>query len=208
MKRLCATVLGFLIAALGLVSLISCASPSAKQTGSADWVTLLDSSNMGNWDQIGNANWRLVDGAVQADKGVGYLVSKESYADFSLRVEFWADADANSGVFLRLSDTKVVTATNSYEVNIFDKRPEQAYGTGAIVDVAKVPLPIPRAAGKWNVYDITAKGTQLTVKLNGVQTVDVQDSKHARGPIALQYAPGVVKDAGTIRFRKVQIKTL
>jgi len=38
--------------------------------------------------------------------------------------------------------------------------------------------------------------------LNGVKTVDVQDSKHDRGPIALQYAAGVVK------FRKVEIKAL
>jgi Domain of Unknown Function (DUF1080) len=68
--------------------------------------------------------------------------------------------------------------------------------------------PMPKAAGKWNVFEITAKGNQLIVKLNGVQTVDVRDSKFARGPLALQYAPGVVKDSGTIRFRKVQIRAL
>ena len=53
-----------------------------------------------------------------------------------------------------------------------------------------------------------AKGTRLTVKLNGTQTADVTDSKHASGPIALQYAPGVVKDAGIVKFRKVQIRAL
>jgi len=31
--------------------------------------------------------------------------------------------------------------------------------------VAKV-LPMPKAGGKWNTYDITAKGSQLTVVLN------------------------------------------
>ncbi len=207
MKRFIAMGIGFLIAALGL---IGCASTSGSgSAGSAGWVTLLDgSSNMDHWNQIGNANWRAVDGAVQADKGVGFLVSKQSYTDFQIRAEFWADNDANSGIFMRLSNTTLVTATNSYEVNIFDNRPDQNYGTGAIVDVAKVALPTPKAANKWNVYEITVKGTQLTVTLNGVQTVNVQDSKHASGPIALQYAPGVVKDSGTIKFRKVQIKTL
>jgi Domain of Unknown Function (DUF1080) len=134
-------------------------------------------------------------------------VSRNSYADFQIRAEFWVDADANSGIFMRLSDPKTVNATNSYEVNIYDKRPEPSYGTGAIVDIAKVE-PMPKAGGQWNVYEITAKGTQLTVKLNGVQTADVQDSKHASGPIALQYAPGVVKDAGIVKFRKVQIRAL
>ena len=51
-------------------------------------------------------------------------------------------------------------------------------------------------------YEITAKGSQLTVVLNGQKTVDVQDSKHAAGPFALQYGSGVIK------FRKVYIKPL
>ena len=69
------------------------------------------------------------------------------------------------------------------------------------VDVAKVD-PMPKAAGKWNTYEITAQGPHLTVVLNGQKTADVQDSKHLGGPLALQYGSGVVK------FRKVQIKPL
>ena len=41
-----------------------------------------------------------------------------------------------------------------------------------------------------------------SVTLNGVKTVDVQDMKHARGPIGLQYGAGVVK------FRNVQVRSL
>jgi Domain of Unknown Function (DUF1080) len=172
------------------------------------WVSLLSGeASLANWNVLGNANWRLVDGAIQADKGSGFLVSKTSYKDFQIRAEFWADEDANSGIFLRMSDTKTVTAANAYEVNIYDKRPDPLYGTGAIVDYAKVS-PMPKAAGKWNTYEITAKGTQLTVVLNGVKTVDIQDSKFSSGPFSLQYAPGVVKDSGTIRFRQVQIRAL
>jgi hypothetical protein len=37
--------------------------------------------------------------------------------------------------------------------------------------------------------------------------VDVNDSKHARGPIALQYGAGA-NGAGIIKFRKVEIRTL
>jgi hypothetical protein len=67
---------------------------------------------------------------------------------------------------------KQITATNAYEVNIFDTRPDPSYGTGAIVNVAKVD-PMPKAGGKWNTFEITAKGPQLTVVLNGTQTVDI-----------------------------------
>ena len=37
---------------------------------------------------------------------------------------------------------------------------------------------------------------------------NVQNAKFAGGPIALQFAPGVVKDKRVIKFRKVEIKRL
>jgi hypothetical protein len=108
---------------------------------------------------------------------------------------------ANSGIFVRCSDPKNITADNSYEVNIFDTRPDPSYGTGAIVNFAKIS-PMPKAGGRWNTYEITVKGSQFNVVLNGQPTVQMQDSKFPSGPIALQAAGGVVK------FRKVMIKAL
>ncbi len=176
----------------------------------AGWVTLIDgATGLDNWNRIGDANWRAADGAILADKGKGgYLVSKNSYKDFQLRVEFWADHTTNSGVFIRCAEPQKVGAATAYEVNIFDHRPQPEYGTGAIVNVAKV-TPMPKAGGKWNTYEITAKGTHLTVVLNGVKTVDVQDSKHAQGPIGLQFGNGPKgAPGGAIKWRKVQVKPL
>src|SRR5207247_1655474 len=140
----------------------------------------------------GDANWRAEDGAIVADKGKGgFLVSKNSYKDFQIRAEFWADHTTNSG-FIRCTDPDKITATNAYEVNIFDQRPDPSYGTGGIVNVAKVS-PMPKAGGKWNTYEITAKGSQLTVVLNGVKTADVQDSQHAQAtfrPPVRQWSQG------------------
>jgi hypothetical protein len=163
------------------------------------WTTLFDGKSLDGWTPIGDANWKLAEGAVQADKGVGFLVSKQSYGDFEVRAEIWVNDDANSGVFIRCSDPKMINAMNAYEVNIFDKRPDQAYRTGAIVDVAK-PMSIENAANKWNTLVITAKGPRMTVNLNGKPMVDVQNTAHARGPIALQYG------AGTVKFRKVEVR--
>ena len=162
-------------------------------------VTLLDGSNMNEWNRVGDANWRIEDGSAMADKGIGFLVSKKSYKDFYLVAEFWSDAKANSGIFIRCTDAQKITATNSYEVNIFDQRPDVSYGTGAIVGVATVS-PMPHAAGRWNTFEITARGPQLWVSLNGSRTVDgVRDTRFPSGPVALQYAAGIIK------FRKVQI---
>ena len=180
----------------------------------AGWVVLFDGKNLDHWNKIGDANWRIEDGAVVADKGNGFLVSKTTYGDFQLRAEFWVDDDANSGIFIRCTDPEKVTGNNAYEVNIWDRRPDPSYGTGAIVNVAKVS-PMPKAAGKWNVYEIVAKGSTFTVTLNGQKTVDgAQDSKFASGRIALQHGfglkddKGVANDRGAVKFRKLEIKAL
>jgi hypothetical protein len=191
--------------AAGLLIAAAALQFSTTASGEDGWVTLLDSSNKGDWDEVGKANWAMKDGAMVADKldgkDLGYLVTKTPYKDFQIRAEFWVDEAANSGIFIRCESNKTIGAKDCYEVNIFDNRPDPSYGTGAIVDVAKVD-PMPKAAGKWNVYEITAQGPHFVVTLNGQKTVDAQDSKHPSGYVALQYASGVVK------FRKVQIKPL
>jgi hypothetical protein len=180
-------------------SLMGCAGMAAN----GGWVTVLDGTSMTGWTPLGQGNWSIVEGTVQGKDGkAGFLVSPNSYTDFELRAEFWADEDANSGIFIRCQDRNKVGADSAYEVNIWDKRPVQAYGTGAIVDVGAVQMPAPKAANRWNTYEITARGNRLTVVLNGQQTVDVINNKHRSGPFALQSA------AGTIRFRKVQIREI
>jgi Domain of Unknown Function (DUF1080) len=206
MNRLSVVTVGLLI--IGL-SALGCASTSSTQAD-AGWVTLIDGARgLDNWNRIGDANWRAEDGAIVADKGKGgYLVSKNVYKDFQIRAEFWADTTTNSGVFLRCADPQKVGADTCYEVNIYDQRPDPSYGTGGIVNVAKVS-PMPKAGGKWNVYEITAKGPQLTVVLNGVKTADVQDGKLAQGPFALQFGNGPNdRPGGAIKWRKVQIRPL
>ena len=179
---------------------LGCAQQLSNSSDSG-WITLFDGSNLEHWDIIGKANWRLVDGVVQADNGNGYLVSRDSYADFQLRAEFWVDADANSGIFIRCIDPQKIGNATGYEVNIYDKRADPDYGTGAIVNVAKAS-PMLKAGGQWNVYEITAKGSDLSATLNGIRTAAGQDNKFSSGRIALQHGAGIVK------FRKVQIRPL
>lgn len=175
--------------------------------GTAGWTVLFDGKGLDHWNRIGDADWKLENGTVVADKGSGFLVSKESYGDFQLRVEFWVNDEANSGVFIRCEDPQKITGDTGYEVNIYDQRPDPSYGTGAIVNVAKVD-PMPKAGGKWNTYEITAKGSHMTAVLNGVKTAEGDDAKHKSGHIALQYGTTKVKDAGVVKFRNVEIKPL
>ena len=196
MKRSAVIILGLF--SIGVISF----QPASGATGqAAGWTTLFEGSSLDGWNVLGNANWELADGAVQADSGSGFLVTEDSYANFELTLEFWVDAPANSGIFIRCADPQAVRDTNSYEVNIFDTRPDQTYRTGGIVHVAQ-PMSVINTGGRWNTYEIVAQGPRLTVTLNGTRTVDIEDTQFADGPIALQYGAGIVK------FRNVRVRPL
>src|SRR5256885_4267746 len=93
MKHLSTLAVGLLIGAAVL-------QYSNVASGQGDgWVTLVDSTKMGDWDEVGKANWAMKDGALVADKLDGkdasYLVSKNSYKDFQIKAEFWTDEEAD-----------------------------------------------------------------------------------------------------------------
>ena len=196
-----ALAMGLVIAAFTAAQLVPQAS---GQTGPG-WVTLVDGKTMGDWDKVGESNWRIEDGALVADKRTSkdttHLVTKTSYKDFQIYAEFWASDDANSGIFIRCQEPTKITDRSCYEVNIFDQRKDPTYGTGGIVNFVEVN-PMPKAGGKWNTFEITAKGRQITVMLNGQKTAELHNGLFAEGPFTLQH------DEGTIKFRKVAVKPL
>ena len=81
---------------------------------------------------------------------------------------------------------------------------------GAIVGIASVN-PMPKAAGRWNVFEIYARGAEMTVKLNGTVTVHVRDGKLTGGAFTLQYGgfnSETKTGGGAIKWRKLDVKPL
>jgi hypothetical protein len=205
MKRL------LVLASASLLAACSSMPSMPSWVPGSGWTTLIDGDKgLENFQRVGDANWRAEDGAIVADKGKGgFLLTNGSYGDFELRIEFWAAHDANSGIYMRCAEPKNLNDKTCYEANIFDRRPDQTYATGGIVHRGKVLAPV-KAGGKWNVYEITAKGAAMTVVLNGTKTAEIGNVGSPSGPIALQYGSLPPKGApgGAIKFRKVQIKPL
>jgi hypothetical protein len=210
MKRFFAMAAGLLIIASAL---FGCAADPFRQepwgtqpfgSDKAPWETLIDGQEgLQNWNRTGDGNWLALHGAIQIDrktnKDAAFLYSKKSYTDFEMYVEFWADEDANSGVFFRITNTKTINTKGGYEVQIFDKNPP--FPTASMVNLAKA-APTFKAAGKWNTFLITAKGPRLTVVMNGQPAVELDNAAFPTGPIGLQY------NSGTVKFRKLMIKPL
>jgi hypothetical protein len=205
-----------LVAALLLGTALVAWSAEQKQTAGAGATTTAPAAttalarsvptagSLDGWNQVGSSKWRIENGEIVATEGGnGTLVTQDSFANVHVYVEFFVDAGTtNSGVFLRASKPDRVSDTTSYEINIYDARPDQSGRTGAIVGIAK-PSQVINAAGRWNTYDITARGDHIVIVLNGVTTVDVHDSTYANGPIALQYG-----GSGEVRFRNIKIERL
>jgi uncharacterized protein (DUF2141 family) len=180
-------------------------SGCATQGPAGDWITLLDGERgLENWNRTGEGNWRAAQGAIQIDgktnKDAAFLYSKSTYADFELYIEYSADENANSGVFLRITNTQTINTKGGYEVQIFDKNAN--FPTASMVNLAKAPERFSNAAGRWNAFSIKARGSRITVDMNGERAVEVDNNAFPRGPIGLQY------NSGTLRFRKVLIRPL
>lgn len=192
------------VAILAVAMVAACADQPSKP----GWITLIDgNAGMENWSVSGSAaNWRAEDGSIQADKttgkGASVLVSKRSFRDLEIYAEFWASEDTNSGIYFRAPDpNKVNTASGAFEVQIWDKNPNPKYSTGSLVNVVAVQ-PIYKAGGRWNTYEITVKGSEVIVKLNGVVTATTKEAKTHEGRIGLQF------NSGPIKFRKLLVREL
>ena len=190
-----------LAVALFLVGMTCVTQMRAQAPSGAGWVTLFDGKNFNNFTMTGNANWRVKDGIAEADMPRGFLVSRQSYGDFELRAEVWVKPESNAGVLFRITDPRDPGIENGYELNINDQRADQSGRTGAIVSVAK-PLVKYDSGNRWTTVEITAIGPKITARLNGTVIAEANDSKYARGPIALQAAGDLV------RYRNVQIREI
>ena len=181
-----------LLIILVLLLTISCQnSETLFQENGADWITEGDA----HWDFANN----VLTGKVNDE--VGFVMTKQSYKDFVLELEFKPDSIINSGVFIRCKNYEL-SSEDCFEVNIWDLHPNQDFRTGAIVSKGK-PLSYVETIGKWNSYKIKMQNDHLKVWINGVLTSDLKDESLLEGYIGLQ-----ASGSGEIGFRNVKITSL
>ncbi len=122
-------------------------------------------------DDLGNADFKPGSWAwenhVLVAKGGGDIWTKENFGDFAVMLEFKTGTDSNSGVFLRCTDP-VNWLQNSMEIQILQgTEADKKHNVGSLYDCLAPKKDIPIKAGEWYRYVITAKGSIITVSLNG-----------------------------------------
>lgn len=157
-------------------------TPTARPEGEG-WLDLFAEPHAGAWKNVTDDTggiFELKDGVFHVPGGSGthyVALMSESYADFQLHVEFKVAKGANSGVFVR-SDPKD-PVYRGIEVQVLDdcgQAPDKN-GSGSIYDIVTPMFNLARPAGEWNSYDITCRGSEMAVVMNGWRVVWTDLSK-------------------------------
>ena len=165
--------------------------------------TILFEKEASDWEITGDAQWQFKKGVLHGDasKGEGFVITKNTYQNFVLSLQFKPDGQVNSGVFV-ICKEKEMSAIDCHEINIWDLHPNQDNRTGAIVTKQNPKVKI-ETIGKWNTYEIRCEGETTTVSLNGQITAIHTGNQTKQGVIGLQVA-----NEGKIAFRKIRLKAL
>ena len=145
------------------------------------WVNLLDGELSKNWTTKGN--WTLdKEGVVSLTPRPGeagwsrfdaYLWGKKDYKDFEIEFEYKTAKAGNSGFYFHVGDVKSPVA-KGIEVQIYDTASKAKdakvndHDSGGIIPGHPPTKRNSNPAGEWNKFQITCKGNNLTVVLNGV----------------------------------------
>jgi hypothetical protein len=206
-----------------------------------EWINLFNGENLEGWTSYGESTvgeaWKVEDGVIHFDaaakknNGVagGDLVTKESFEDFHLKLEWKISKNGNSGIMFYVVDNGEFDAPYhtgpEYQLLDNEGHPDgkiTTHRTADLYDLIESSEEPVKPVGEWNLTEIISENGKLEFYLNGVQTVSttmwdkeweemVANSKfkdmpafgkHQEGKIALQ-------DHGDeIWFRNIMIKKL
>ena len=127
----------------------------------SDAIVLFDGTNMDAWEHVrtGEASqWHIEDGTVTVNNGTGTLVSKQSFSDIQMHIEWRPNGEilgqgqsrGNSGIFMQ----------SLFEIQMLDSWENPTYVNGQAGSVYHQYPPLVNASnppGEWQTYDIIFK---------------------------------------------------
>jgi hypothetical protein len=223
-----------------LTVLALAAAPSLALAQDAGFTPLFNGKDLTGWvyGQRGNGAENKTGKGYQVENGVlfttkedgGNLFTEKEYSDFVLRFEFKLTENANNGIGIR-APLQGDAAYNGIEIQVLDDSGSQytklqpAQYHGSVYQMFPSKRGFQKPVGEWNSEEITVKGRQITVKLNGTTIVDanlddVKDeavlAKHrdmskpegSRGIANTKGHIGLLGHGTRVEFRNIRIKEL
>jgi hypothetical protein len=200
--------------AVGLVVAGSSTFAPIRADDKDDFKPLFNGTNLQGWEATKPELWSVKDGMIigKQDKNQlkknTFLAAKGKYSDFVLKASVRLVGDeGNSGIQFRTRILPDGTA-RGYQADV-------AKGFwGLLLEEGSpkrliIKRPAPEAVkaikpDQWNNYEITAKGHHITLVLNGIKSVDLEDpTGDLGGVIALQLHVGPAME---VQFKDIKIK--
>ncbi|MEO6036813.1 MAG: DUF1080 domain-containing protein [Saprospiraceae bacterium] len=133
-------------------------TPGTGTQPPSDAIVLFDGTQLKEWMSVKDSSaaaWTLQDGAATVKPGAGNIMTRRSFGDIQLHIEFREPAvvkgegqgRGNSGIFLQ----------SKYEVQVLDCYENRTYSNGQTGSIYKQTIPLVNACrkpGEWQTYDI------------------------------------------------------
>jgi hypothetical protein len=196
------------------------------------WIALFDGTDLSAWrgyrrDDV-PAGWQARDGVLVFDPAAGDggdIVTRESFGDFELVLDWRIGPGGNSGIFYRVDEDADIIWHHAPEVQILDDA-GHADGASALTSAGSAYALYPptedvvNPPGEWNYVRIVARGPRVEHWMNGSKIVEyeigspdwnrrVADSKFAEYPRFAQATEGRIglQDHGNmVWFREIRIR--
>ena len=226
---------------LGLAAIAGAAQVQVQvQAQDKGFTTLFNGKDLTGWvygQRAGGAEnksgkgYQVENGVLFTTKDDGRnLFTEKEYSDFVFRFEFKLTPNANNGIGIR-APLEGDAAYVGMEIQVLDDsgseytKLQPAQYHGSIYQMFPAKRGHQKPVGEWNSEEITVKGRQVTVKLNGVTITDgnldtLKDeallSKHrdmtkpvgGRGIANTKGHVGFLGHGARVEFRNIRIKPL
>ena len=186
---------------------------------------LFDGKTLNGWKLVHGRGpgYVVQDGTIVCpEDGGGNLFTEKEYANFVVRFEFKMAPGGNNGLGIR-APLEGDAAYAGMELQILDDQHERYKGKikseqhhGSIYDVIPARTGYLKPAGEWNEEEVTANGSRIRIKLNGVIIIDA-DLDTVQEPKVLAKHPGLRNKTGhlgflghgtRVEFRNIRLKQL
>ncbi len=152
---------------------------------------IFDGLSLDGWEPLWGGTWAVEDGAIagrwtlpepeknSGKKPHGWLLSREEFADFVLKLKFRISPEGNSGICIRHPKARREgdPAFEGYEIQVEDTRRAEAWDpSGSVYAVARA-FPGLTRSGDWNDLTVYASGPRIAVHLNGKKAADFLDTE-------------------------------
>lgn len=171
------------------------------------WIRIFDQQSPFGWFIVGKANWHIRDDLVRVSKGEkSFLCTSFQLSNYEFKVDFRADSETNSGIFLRTGPHPENVAEDCLELNIAP--PDNPFPTGSFVQRKKIETEeLGKILGSkfdptvWHTYHVKLVGSNCVVYLDGKQVMELTDFKAMPiGHISLQH------NEGRVEFRNMLLR--